>query len=230
MQLRLTKAVCLLAAVFGAGSAQADLVVSSANNPSLVLGSELTQLLGQERVAINAVSPGNVDRLQNGPSIDLGKTSLPTFSFTKSYLDQLPVAKGNAQWACLTEALYFEARGESVKGQFAVGEVILNRVDSGRYPSSVCGVVNQGTGRKHRCQFSYTCDGYNEVIHERAAFARVSKVAKILMSQQERNLTGGATHYHTKAVRPRWSRVFPLTTIIGVHRFYRQPTRTASNS
>ncbi|MGH1466890.1 MAG: cell wall hydrolase [Cognatishimia sp.] len=148
---------------------------------------------------------------------------------TRSWVDQQPVVSGDAQWACLAQALYFEARGESVKGQFAVAEVILNRVDTPKFPSTVCKVVNQGTGRKFACQFTFTCDGHPEVIREKAAYQRVGKIAKLMLDGAPRDLTDGATYYHTKAVNPRWARVFTRTTTIGVHHFYRNPTRLSQN-
>ncbi|GAA6208569.1 hypothetical protein NBRC116601_18620 [Cognatishimia sp. WU-CL00825] len=148
---------------------------------------------------------------------------------TRSWVDQQPVVSGDAQWACLAQALYFEARGESVKGQFAVAEVILNRVDTPRFPNSVCKVVNQGTGRKYACQFTFTCDGHPEVIREQAAYHRVGKIAKLMLEGGPRDLTDGATYYHTKAVNPRWARKFTRTTTIGVHHFYRNPTRLSQN-
>jgi spore germination cell wall hydrolase CwlJ-like protein len=151
------------------------------------------------------------------------------FSYDNDYLASLPEASGGAQWECLAEALYHEARGESARGLFAVGEVILNRVDSGRYPGTPCGVINQGTGRKYACQFTYTCDGVADTIREHAAYVRVGKVAKLLLDGAPRTLTDGATHYHTTAVSPSWARRFPQTAAIGVHLFYRQPTQTASN-
>ena len=75
-----------------------------------------------------------------------------------------PFRKGGAEWACLTEALYFEARGETLKGQLAVAEVILNRVDNRKYPDSICGVITQGASKRHKCQFSFKCDGRPEKI------------------------------------------------------------------
>lgn len=148
---------------------------------------------------------------------------------SRSWIDDQPKAKGGDEWKCLTEALYFEARGETVKGQFAVAEVILNRVESQRFPSSACGVINQGTGKKYQCQFTYTCDGHNEVIHEPRAYERVAKVARVALDGIAPPLTKGATHYHTKAVNPRWSKVYTKTTAIGTHIFYRHTWRTASN-
>lgn len=147
------------------------------------------------------------------------------FRYTERWLARQPVVRGGAQWKCLTEALYFEARGESLKGQFAVAEVILNRVDSRRFPNSLCGVINQGTGRKFACQFTYTCDGHNERIGNRRVYNRLGKIADIMMNGGARNLTKGATYYHTTAVRPNWSRVFIHTATIGVHRFYRPGKR-----
>lgn len=157
------------------------------------------------------------------------EASAANVSFTRSWLDAQPKAKGGAHWKCLSEALYFEARGETVKGQFAVAEVILNRVRSARFPDNVCGVINQGTGRKYQCQFTYTCDGNPETIREPRAFERVGKVARAVLDGRARDLTNGATHYHTTAVRPRWSRVYTRTASIGVHIFYRHTFRTASN-
>lgn len=150
-------------------------------------------------------------------------------SFTRDWLDAQPKPVGDEHWLCLSEALYFEARGESVKGQFAVAEVIMNRVRSQRFPDNVCGVIKQGTGRKYQCQFTYTCDGYKEIISEKQAFERVSKVARATMDGAAANLTDGATHYHTTAVRPSWSRVYTKTARIGVHIFYRHNYRTASS-
>mgnify|MGYP001803931275 CR=1 FL=1 len=82
-----------------------------------------------------------------GELVTAPKTSAGTkVEFSRAWVDSQPRAAGDAQWRCLAEALYFEARGETVKGQFAVAEVILNRVQSARFPSSLCGVIHLGTG------------------------------------------------------------------------------------
>ena len=181
------------------------------------------QLLSKEERALGAIPSDKLDTLLRRP-----KASGPV-SYSKTWLAAQPKVQGGPQWRCLAEALYFEARGESVKGQFAVAEVILNRVDSRSFPNSVCGVVHQGTGRKYACQFTYTCDGHKEVISEPAAFARVGKVAKLMLDGAPRPLTKGATYYHTKAVSPKWSRKFHRTATIGVHHFYRRSTQISSN-
>ena len=141
--------------------------------------------------------------------------------YSARWLRSLDAPKRDKQWACLAEALYFEVRGESVKGQFAVAEVILNRVASSKFPSSICRVVNQGTGHKHACQFSYTCDGKLEHIANEAVYDQVGRVARVMMDSDKRPLTQGATHYHTTSVRPSWARRFEHAVTIGVHKFYK---------
>lgn len=144
-------------------------------------------------------------------------------------LDTLPKASGDGEWQCLAEALYFEARGESVKGQMAVAEVILNRVNSRKFPNSVCGVVHQGGTERNSCQFSYHCDGRREVFAEGKAYERVGKIAELMLAGRERSLTDGALYFHNDGVRPRWARRMALTAEIGTHIFYAAPTRLTSN-
>lgn len=147
------------------------------------------------------------------------KKSAPVVNSLKQ-LNALPKATGGAEWACLSEALYFEARGESFAGISAVAEVILNRKDSVRFPSSVCSVISQGVGGKRGCQFSYKCDGRKEVFNEPAAYVRVGKIARLMLDDEITAKTGGALYYHTKSVRPSWSRKFRRTAQVGAHFFY----------
>ncbi len=186
---------------------------------------ELSGMIRKEETALAKLSSARVDALFR--RVTAGQAG--TIEYTRSFLDGLPAATGGKHLTCLSEALYFEARGETVKGQFAVAEVIMNRVASKRYPDNVCAVINQGTGRKSACQYPYTCDGRKEVINEKATYQRLRKIAKLMLSDMQKPLTKGATHYHTKAVRPKWSRVFPRTATIGVHHFYREPTRVSRN-
>ena len=153
----------------------------------------------------------------------------PRIRYERDWLATRPAAEGGEAWRCLTEALYFEARGEGVRGQFAVAEVILNRVDSRRFPGSVCAVVKQGTGRKWACQFTYTCDGIPERVRDRRSWATMGKIARLALDGAPRELTHGAMFYHTRAVSPSWSRVFFRTTTIGAHHFYSPEARLASN-
>ena len=132
-----------------------------------------------------------------------------------------PLDRPNFQWKCLAEALYFEARGEPIKGQFAVAEVILNRVKSEEFPNSICSVINQGTGRKHACQFSYTCDGKLERVSNKVSYDQMVRIAGIMIDGVTQPLTAGATYYHATSVRPFWARRFENTVTIGVHKFYK---------
>ncbi|MBY8977581.1 cell wall hydrolase [Rhodobacteraceae bacterium NNCM2] len=143
-------------------------------------------------------------------------------------IEHVEIGERTKEWSCLTEALYFEARGETLVGQVAVAEVILNRVDSTKYPNSVCGVVRQGERSGKACQFSYRCDGRSDDMRETKARERVGKVAWLMLDGKPRILTGEATHYHTSAVRPKWSKRLVKTARIGDHIFYRTKTRLSS--
>lgn len=213
MNVRLSCLGGLALLVAMAGVAAAETTVSRSNSPTEKLGS----LIGAEQRALDALPEELiVNERATGKSTRV--------SYDRGWVASQPGAQGGEQFACLAKALYFEARGESVKGQFAVAEVILNRVDSGKYPNSVCGVVNQGANRRNGCQFSYACDGRADTIREKAAYNRVAKIARVMMDGAPRTLTKGATHFHTTNVRPNWARRFPNTAKIGSHLFYRQPS------
>lgn len=220
----------------GVHPAFADMTLSTSSDPTAgtaasdngsALNSSLVRLLQEEHKALDAVGADRMREITLAPKVSLrpvkrGKDRvIPQISYSAEWLASQPVASGGSEWKCLTEALYFEARGESVKGQFAVAEVILNRVDSSRFPNSVCAVVNQGTGKRNQCQFSYTCDGRAETISEPAAYRNAGKIARALLDGAPRNLTVGATYYHNRSVRPRWSRTFTRTASIDGHFFYR---------
>ncbi|MCX7360166.1 MAG: cell wall hydrolase [Alphaproteobacteria bacterium] len=130
------------------------------------------------------------------------------------------------QQNCLAQAIYYEARGESQRGQIAVAEVIMNRAKSGYYPSSVCGVVFQGSHRSTGCQFTFTCDGSINHRPRGRAWDRAQRVATAVMSGYTRPITQGATHYHTLAVNPVWNSGLVETTTIESHVFYRFPNRS----
>ncbi|MCU0855073.1 MAG: cell wall hydrolase [Rhodobacteraceae bacterium] len=210
-------------------AAGADVVLSSSNNPTLGLDDSVEEIFrGEERAlavpesARDFIEPTRIENT-------LGTRKPAAIRYETAFLDALPRASGGEAWRCLSEALYFEARGEDIDGIFAVAEVILNRVDSPAYPDTVCEVVYQGTGRLFECQFTYSCDGKKEIIRERRAYERVAKVARLMLDGAPRRLTEGATHYHTKSVRPNWARVYPRTAVIGYHVFYRQTDRYALN-
>lgn len=195
--------------------------------PSILTAESSNNTKPQSAVS-NTVTGAKIKQFFTG-TLQPEKPALIEVTFSRSWVDAQPMAQGDEQWRCLSEALYFEARGETIKGQFAVAEVIHNRVKSSRFPGSLCAVIKQGTGRKYQCQFTYTCDGYKDTIAEKKAFERVSKVARASIDGSAAILTHGATHYHTKFVRPSWARVYKETVRIGVHIFYRHNYRTASS-
>jgi spore germination cell wall hydrolase CwlJ-like protein len=129
---------------------------------------------------------------------------------------------------CLARGIYFEARGESIRGQLAVGRVILNRVKSKAYPDTVCEVVYQNKNRHNRCQFSFACDGKPDTIKERAEWGVILMHAAWLLASdlddRSTRLVRFATHYHADYVSPHWSRVLVLAGRIGHHLFYYDPT------
>ena len=177
-----------------------DGAVLSAGGGDATLEGGTNPLLGFEPIEMTAETPWTAEWLA---SLDM------------------PDADDFEPLECLAEAIYFEARGEPVRGQFAVAEVILNRVISREFPDDVCAVVNQGTGKKFQCQFSYTCDGLPERVSDEASWSRSEKIAALaLTGEVPLNLTEGAMYYHTTAVSPYWADLFDMTTEIGVHRFY----------
>ena len=123
---------------------------------------------------------------------------------------------------CLTDAIYFEARGEPVRGQIAVAQVVMNRVFSGYYPNTVCGVVYQNSHRRMRCQFTFACDGIRDRITEPDAWDRAKEIAhETLDGKLWLADVGKATHYHAYWVHPSWVREMARLYKIGVHTFYR---------
>lgn len=187
-------------------------------------------LLGQERAALDTVRRGHVARILT-PRTDSADAadSATRGRADAAALAAMPEPSGGDEFACLARALYFEARGEGVDGQFAVAEVILNRVESPRYPNSICGVVYQGASRHNACQFSFACDGNPETIHESGAFALAKRIARQMKDGASRDLTDGATHFHNTSVNPHWSRSYDRTARIGEHIFYRPPIQVSAN-
>ena len=214
----------LLALSVLSGAAFAEVTVSQSNDPTALIGQQFASLMGAEHSAVEALPAAKLNALATGPKITPKKVQpgQPVLiEYSAQWLMSLPEPTGDAQWECLRKALYFEARGESIAGQFAVAEVILNRVDSPVYPKSVCAVVGQGGGGG--CQFSYVCDGASDVMREAYPAEIASRIARVMLDGAPRTLTFGATHFHTRAVRPGWAGRFPRTAAIGAHLFYRQP-------
>lgn len=132
---------------------------------------------------------------------------------------QLIADDGEAR--CLAQAVYFEARSEPLEGQLAVAQVVLNRVQDRRYPSTVCEVVFQNEHRRHRCQFSFACDGRSDTPYDKRAWDIAQRLGYIASTGQWQDLSGRATHYHADYVRPYWNAKMQRTAEYGRHSFYR---------
>jgi spore germination cell wall hydrolase CwlJ-like protein len=124
---------------------------------------------------------------------------------------------------CLADAVYFEARGEVMKGQEAVAQVVMNRVFSGVYPHDVCGVVYQNAGRHLACQFTFACEGKDldrkdepDMWEQAKQIAKDTLDGKIWLAE-----VGHATHYHAYWVHPSWVHEMAKLYHLGVHTFYR---------
>jgi len=146
---------------------------------------------------------------------------------------------------CLAENIYFEARSDSVAGQAAVADVVINRMFDSRYPNTICKVVTEGPIReswktrqnpdlddservyypvRHRCQFSWYCDGKAEKINDKKAWIKAQYIAyQMLYADRYRGITEGATHYHAHYVNPTWASKIQFIDDIGSHKFYRWP-------
>jgi spore germination cell wall hydrolase CwlJ-like protein len=148
-------------------------------------------------------------------------------------LERLKYIEHAQEIECLARNMYFEARGEGQAGIDAVAFVTINRVRSQRYPNTVCEVVYQarldrnGNPIRHKCQFSWYCDGRPDVVNENT-FERLYRRAEFVyinyyLNDAMKDTTRGSTHYHARRVNPHWSRHrnYQQVAHIGEHVFYR---------
>ena len=131
---------------------------------------------------------------------------------------------------CMAFNIYHEANNQSMLGQIAVGQVVMNRVEDSRFPDTVCEVVKQAVTYKgtdkpvlHKCQFSWYCDGKkDEPNYDSKAWSKALKYAVVVLGGYiTLDFTDGATHYHATYVRPAWAKTKTRTTRIDRHIFYR---------
>jgi Cell Wall Hydrolase len=123
---------------------------------------------------------------------------------------------------CLANAVYFEARGEPLKGQEAVAQVVMNRVFSGYYPTNVCGVVYQNADRHLACQFTFACDGIPDIVDDPHMWRQARRIAKdTLDGKIWLPEVAHATHYHAFWVHPGWVHEMTRVYRVGAHTFYR---------
>ena len=140
---------------------------------------------------------------------------------TKAEVRDKPIAVSSREQRCLATAVYFEARGESEKGQKAVAEVVLARTQVPGRPKTICGVVYEGSNRSTGCQFSFTCDAYSNVPRAGSAWTRAQAIARATIRGRGKKVARGATFYHAHYVSPGWASRMVRLVQIGSHIFYR---------
>ena len=161
----------------------------------------------------------------------LVSTPAPAEDLTQGQLDEYYQVESY----CLAENVYHEARNQPLAGQMAVIAVTMNRVADTRYPNTVCGVTKQGPHRpswkgtgelipvRHRCQFSWYCDGKSDKIYDEETFDNILVLTSMIIdgSVKLMDITNGATHYHADYVLPSWAKTKTKTVEIEDHIFYR---------
>ncbi len=179
-------------------------------------------------VALGSSTPAQPDavpiEVASFPHVTLGPMAAvaPGQKERPDYVSLIDPEKMGSEKRCLAEAVYFEARSEPVEGQAAVAQVVLNRVSSGLYPPSICGVVYQGRRHYMGCQFSFACEGKSLRITEPESWSTAVRVAdEVLAGQTYLSQVGRSTHYHADYVRPYWARTLLRMEKIGHHVFYK---------
>jgi hypothetical protein len=192
-------------------------------------GAELT-----EAVLSSYIAKRRNDALDAIESVDTTSGPSLTSAVLVAYAEDkfVPTAKkvklADSERLCLAQAIYHEARGESVDGQMAVANVIINRAFSKKYPSTICGVVFQNADKgKYKCQFTFACDGRSDMGTERTAWNRSIKLAETAFAEFQQGdrpgvIPNSVLFYHTTAVAPKWSHTFRRVAAIGSHVFYSQ--------
>ena len=164
-------------------------------------------------------------------------------TFQNPKIDELYTQYNQPQLYCLAQNVYFEAKSEPLAGQYAVADVVLNRVQDTRYPNTICEVVQEGPIKeswktkqhkdlpdnqrimipiRNQCQFSWFCDGRSDQVRDNDAWRKSQEIAyRIVTERKFRGVTEGSTHYHATYVSPAWRKDFDLVGRIGVHIFYR---------
>lgn len=126
---------------------------------------------------------------------------------------------------CLALNVYFETRSQGLAEMIAVSEVVMNRVESDKYPDTVCSVVKQGVHWngypiKNKCQFSWYCNSESDIPTNKKAWAIAQAVAEGVLVGRTEGSVGKAIHYHADYVYPSWAKTRPLVGKVGVHYFY----------
>jgi hypothetical protein len=206
-----------------AGDALRRLDGSTPHTPRAVAMTSTTPAMFDARVEV-IVAPSLVRLPEPAPDSAPGQPPVWSegFGARPDYAALIEPTHAERERKCLAEAIYFEARSEPEAGQAAVAQVVLNRVKSGLYPSSVCGVVYQNRHRYLGCQFSFACEGKSLRITEAEPWRTAVRIARDVSEGRMFNAdVGGSTHYHADYVRPSWAKRLKKMDTIGSHIFYK---------
>ena len=194
---------------WAAGEAPVVLVSRESGDPDIKMSALTPSQPGEEKAGESIAGKGEVTGVDQRP-----KSPAERLGLTGS-------ARAKAE-KCLANAVYFEARGESVRGQIAVAQVVMNRVFSPFYPNNVCGVVYQNANHRYGCQFTFACDGIPDVVTEPDAYARAQRIARdMLDGKLWMPEVAKSTHFHAYYVHPDWVNEMKRIYKLGVHTFYR---------
>jgi len=154
------------------------------------------------------------------PSVQIVRVPVTVEKEVIRYVPVRVTKADRTQLQCLAENVYFEARNQPVRGQIAVTNVVMNRVNDRRFPNTPCSVVKQRSSKG--CQFSWVCEGKSpKHIANKKAFEQAHRVVEDVYFNNIQDITDGAKFYHATYVSPSWANRMNMTTIIGSHKFYR---------
>jgi hypothetical protein len=212
-----------------AAVAPGALTIAARHDP-LAEGSAVVPYAGADGAVRSSINPSiraAAFSLRGGEPSDPAPVMLHTsLSFNIAPMRPFHFGSGGAAAStrdleCLTDAVYYEARGETPAGQAAVAQVVLNRVRHPAFPKTVCGVVFQGAHTGDTCQFSFACDGSMDRSRDSDAWRRAQKVASRALQGFVMPSVGSATHFHVAGLDPSWGPSLMRVAQIGLHVFYR---------
>lgn len=194
----------------------------SSTTPSVGSGAAIASLTPAPALAVADAPPPARSRIGKAAPTETAPRREADSAEKQIYTGLIAPENMAKEQRCLAEAVYFEARSESEQGRAAVAQVVLNRVKSGLYPNSVCGVVYQNSSRHLACQFTFTCEGKSLRITEPGPWRDATRIAReVYDGTTYLAEVGASTHYHADYVRPYWARKLKKMDTIGRHVFYK---------
>src|SRR5688572_22797662 len=197
--------------------------VPAEDTPPVMMASLVPEITSSALSAIDEAALGGGAPVPRSLSDQLAyaRADAPITVFDGTLHDKYGNKVSEKEFNCMATAIYFEARGETYRGQVAVAQVVMNRVAHRLYPDTICSVVYQNKSKRNACQFSFACDGIPERVHEMKAWAQAEEIAKgVISGALYLPEVGYATHYHATYVRPKWAPRMKKLTKVGQHVFY----------